>query len=217
MANPLLSAAKPQPMPASPFKVSDIYASLGLPMNGEDAAYWGGRQQQGVSQQNVQSSLPAVNAAFQQLLGRDMQAGVMPHLDPALQAGGPQAVRQRLMRSEEYQNRMLGPSASPWQTAARQATSNQSMMPGTFGDYTNPLFADPASAQQLMAPTNPISQAIFGALNDPESEFVKGILGDLLKKPEDTKKKSTGKGRPQGGRFAPNPEGATFLERTRGF
>ncbi len=206
MANPLLDpAAKPKPMSQPPFNIADIYAQLGLPMNGADTDYWSGRQQQGVSQQNVQTSLPAVNAEYQQILGRNMQPGAMPHLDPILQSQGTQGVRQNLAGSEEYQNRMFGPSQSEWQTAARQGTMNQSMMPGSFWDYTNPLLTNPETARGLMqgGPSNDGMQKIITNLM--------AVLGlaDPAQKP-DEKKQSPRRG-------TPNPEGETFFERVRGY
>lgn len=199
------------------FSIADIYAALGLPMDAADTSYWGNRQQQGVSQENVSSTLPALNSAFQQLLGRDMQAGVAQHLDPILQNQGMQAVRQNVAGTDEYLNRMLnnpGQTNVPaWQQAARQGTMHQAMMPGSFWDYSNPLLANPAEASGIMGfKDGSLSQMLMNAFTDPESDLFSQLLG----KDKDKDKKSKGAG-PQGNRFAPNPEGETFFERVRGY
>ena len=201
------------------FSIADIYAALGIPMNGDDTSYWNGRQQQGVSQQNVSTALPAINSQFQQLLGRDMQAGVAQHLDPILQNQGMQAVRQNIAGTDEYLNRMLnnpGQTNVPaWQQAARQGTMHQAMMPGSFWDYSNPLLSNPAEVANIMGfKDGSISQMLMDAFTDPESDLLKQLLGT---KDDKDKKAATGGGRPQGNRFAPNPEGETFFERVRGY
>lgn len=198
------------------FSIADIYAALGIPMNGADTSYWDGRQQQGVSQENVSTALPAINSQFQQLLGRDMQAGVAQHLDPILQSQGMQAVRQNIAGTDEYLNRMLnnpGQTNVPaWQQAARQGTMHQAMMPGSFWDYSNPLLSNPAEAANIMGfKDGSISQMLMDAFTDPESDLLKELLGT---KKDDKKSKGGG---PQGNRFAPNPEGETFFERVRGY
>ena len=202
------------------FSIADIYAALGIPMNGDDTSHWNGRQQQGVSQENVSTAPRRSILQFQQLLGRDMQAGVAQHLDPILQNQGMQAVRQNIAGTDEYLNRMLnnpGQTNVPaWQQAARQGTMHQAMMPGSFWDYSNPLLSSPCRGRE--------HHGLQGRLDQPDAHGRLHRSGnlDLLKQlPERrttrTRRQPLAAAVLRGNRFAPNPEGETFFERVRGY
>lgn len=208
-------AVKPMPMnQQGNGAVNAAYqALLGRPAATGDVDYWSQQLASGTTPFAMETSLRGspegqINYAYNNLLGRDVQPEALKYLMPAMTAEGPQTVRQRLAGSEEYQNRMFGPSSSPWQTAARQGTMNQSMMPGSFWDYSNPLLADPSSAQALLHPSG-AGTSIMQALLDPNSGWLKELLG-LGKEDE---KKSTG-GRPDD-RSATPVEESTFMDRIR--
>lgn len=133
--------------------INAIYqALLGRSAGQADLNYWTKiTQGEGApTQEQMQGNLGAINSAFQQLLGRDMQEGTGSALNPIFMDSGMQGVRGHIAGSDEYINSLLGEPGSKWQQVARQGTMHQAQMPGSFWDYSNPDLSTPGWAEKVM-------------------------------------------------------------------
>lgn len=157
--------------------INAIYqALLGRPAGQADLDYWTKiTQGEGApTQEQVQGNLGAINSAFQQLLGRDMQEGTGSALNPIFMDSGIQGVRGHIAGSDEYINSLLGEPGSKWQQVARQDSMHQAQLPGSFWDYSNRDLSTPGWAEKVLGITGSASGGTPSTLDD----ILKQITGD---------------------------------------